>query len=781
MPNIIETLDGAASIATAYTLTIGQTAQGTVTALTDHDWWRVDLVAGQTYTFALVGTGGTHLPDSFLRLRDAAGVQIDFDDDDGPGINSSITFTAGGSGTFFLDAGAFNDEYTGQYGLSATLGNRAHYDEMMSAGNLIRDGTSWSAAPATAVKVTYSIDTSNPDQTDASGNPTAFISLSATQMAAAQACLDQFSEAGNITFTLAAPNTGTIRFSAYSSTTDGAGAYAYFPGSTDANALAGDVNLNNQSVSQTDLPQGSYSFFAMLHELGHAMGLAHPGDYNASPGVVIEYGTHAQFTEDSHQYTVMSYFDESNTTDSYGSYPDTLMMCDILAIQQLYGVNNTTRVGDSIYGFGANTGNTYDFAVNVDPAFCIWDAGGTDTINASGFSQSQLIDLRAGTFSDIGGVAGNISIAIGAVIENAVGGSGGDFLVGNSGNNLLNGGAGNDYMVGGAGTDIFVVAAAGDSTIENAGGGTDTVRSYIDWTLAGNVERLELQGSSNLNGTGNALNNTLVGNSGNNSLSGGDGDDVLNGGAGNDSMIGGAGNDIFIVAAVGDSTVESADGGKDTVRSYINWTLGANIERLELLASVTNGTGNALNNTLLGNSGNNLLNGGAGDDYMSGGAGNDIYIVAAAGDVTAEDPGQGTDIVRSYISWTLGANVERLELQGSGNLNGVGNTLANTLVGNSGDNNLSGGDGNDTLNGGAGNDYLVGGDGDDIFVVGAVGDSTVESVDGGTDTVRSYINWMLGANVERLELQGCRQSERHRQRARQHAGRQFGRQQPERR
>jgi serralysin len=642
MPNIIETLDAAASIATAYTLTIGQTAQGTVTALTDHDWWRVDLVAGQTYTFALVGTGGTHLPDSFLRLRNAAGVEINFDDDDGPGINSSITFTAGSSGTFFLDAGAFNDQHTGQYGLSATLGNRAHYDEMMGAGNLIRDGASWSAAPATAVNVTYSIDTSNPDQTDASGNPTAFIALSAAQTAAAQACLGQFSEAGNITFTLAAPNTGTIRFSAYNSTTDGAGAYAYFPGSIDANAPDGDVNLNNQSVSQTDLPQGSYSFFAMLHELGHAMGLAHPGDYNAGPGVVIEYGTHAQFTEDSHQYTVMSYFDESNTTDSYGSYPDTLMMYDILAIQQLYGVNNTTRVGNSIYGFGANTGNTYDFAVNVDPAFCIWDAGGTDTINASGFSQSQLIDLRAGTFSDIGGVAGNISIAIGAVIENAVGGSGGDFLVGNSGNNALNGGAGND---------------------------------------------------------------------------------TINGGAGADTMFGGLGDDAYIVAAVGDTTIENVGEGTDTVFSYINWTLGANIERLDLEGTATNATGNALNNTLVGNSLNNLLNGAGGNDYMRGGAGNDIYIVAAAGDFTAEDPGQGTDTVRSYINWTLGANVERLELQGAGNLNGTGNALNNTLVGNSGNNSLSGGDGNDYIVGGAGNDTLTGGAGNDTLIGGAGSDS----------------------------------------------------------
>jgi Ca2+-binding RTX toxin-like protein len=86
-----------------------------------------------------------------------------------------------------------------------------------------------------------------------------------------------------------------------------------------------------------------------------------------------------------------------------------------------------------------------------------------------------------------------------------------------------------------------------------------------------------------------------------------------------------------------------------------------------LRGSALNGTGNALNNTLVGNSGNNLLNGGAGRDYMVGGAGDDIFIATAA-DWTIENAGQGTDTVRSTINWTLGANVERLELRGAGNL-----------------------------------------------------------------------------------------------------------------
>jgi Ca2+-binding RTX toxin-like protein len=215
---------------------------------------------------------------------------------------------------------------------------------------------------------------------------------------------------------------------------------------------------------------------------------------------------------------------------------------------------------------------------------------------------------------------------------------------------------------------------------------------------------------------------------GNDTLYGDGGDDTLDGGAGADAMSGDIGDDIYIVAAAGDVTTENAGEGTDTLRSYIDGVLANNVERLELVGSAANGAGNALNNTLVGNSLDNMLNGGAGNDYMVGGGGNDVFVVAAAGDSTIENAGGGTDTVRSYINWTLGANVERLELQGSGNLNGTGNTLNNTLVGNSGNNSLNGGDGNDYMVGGAGNDTLTGGVGNDTLIGGAGSDS----LNGGT-------------------------------------------------
>ncbi|PSH58332.1 hypothetical protein FY050_23945 [Phyllobacterium endophyticum] len=470
---LVETADAAAAVTTSYTLAIGKTAQGQLSAAGDVDWFRINLIAGQTYTFAMVATGnvGVRVNDTYLSLRNSTGAEIIFDDDTGPGSNSTITYTATSSGEFYLAAGSYNNTSPGQYGLSATAGNKASYDELMGAAALTRPGTSWSA-PGTAANVTWGVRATNPNATDADGNPTAFIPLTAAQIAAVQGSLGQFSDVANIAFTQVNPggttDNATILAGAYSSNADGAGAYAIYPGPA---AAAGDINLNNMSVSTTSLPQGSYSYFAVLHELGHAIGLAHPGDYNAAAGVVFNYANSAASVQDDHQYSVMSYFDESSTTGSYNSYPDTLMLYDILAVQQLYGANMSTRSGDTVYGFNTNAGSIYDFAVNTTPALSIWDAGGSDTINASGFGQNQKINLHDGTFSDIGGLTGNVSIAFNATIENAIGGSGDDVLAGNSVRNVLTGNGGADTFV----FKDLLSAAFNVDTIMDFGAATDRI------------------------------------------------------------------------------------------------------------------------------------------------------------------------------------------------------------------------------------------------------------------------------------------------------------------
>jgi Ca2+-binding RTX toxin-like protein len=217
-----------------------------------------------------------------------------------------------------------------------------------------------------------------------------------------------------------------------------------------------------------------------------------------------------------------------------------------------------------------------------------------------------------------------------------------------------------------------------DVVTELSSEGTDAVQASVSHSLGANVENLTLIGISAINGTGNALANTLVGNAAANQL---------DGGAGNDTMRGGAGDDVYVIDAVGDVIVENASEGVDMVRASVSTTLATNVENLVLTGSaLINGTGNALANALTGNLANNLLDGKAGADTMTGGAGNDTYVVDALGDSIAENVGEGTDLVQSALTWTLAANVENLTLTGTAALNGTGNALANTLVGNAGAN-----------------------------------------------------------------------------------------------
>jgi Ca2+-binding RTX toxin-like protein len=254
------------------------------------------------------------------------------------------------------------------------------------------------------------------------------------------------------------------------------------------------------------------------------------------------------------------------------------------------------------------------------------------------------------------------------------------------------------------------------------------------------VEKLLLQGTGNLNATGNALDNVLAGNSGNN---------ILTGGAGNDFMMGLAGNDTYYVDAAGDVVSEGAGEGTDTVQTtLLSYTLGANVENL-IFTGAGNfaGTGNILNNAITGGAGNDSLNGLAGNDTMSGGTGNDTYVVDAAGDVVTELASQGTDLVQTTLAvYTLGNDVENLTYTGAGNFTGIGNA---------GNNVITGGVGNDLLNGDQGNDTMVGGAGNDTYYISDSNDAVSETVGGGLrDVERSLISRTISANVEVLELIG---------------------------
>lgn len=338
------------------------------------------------------------------------------------------------------------------------------------------------------------------------------------------------------------------------------------------------------------------------------------------------------------------------------------------------GDGNDTYVVDNV---GDVVKETHDDALS-----------GTDTVQSSvsytlGFGLDHL--TLTGTANLYGaGNEKNNEIAGNSGNNELYGLAGGDVLIGDAGNDLLFGGTGADYMHGGAGNDIYMVDNAADMAMETSNdalGGIDTVNAFVSYILDFGLDRLYLHGTVSLTGTGNGNNNLLHGNRGDNTLSGlagtdtlhgdlgtdtllgndgndtlygdagndglygGEGNDLLDGGTGADVMDGGSGNDAYIVDSLIDQANDSLgiqdDGGIDQVQASVTHTLGVRIENLTLTGTAAiNGTGNALNNTLIGNSANNVLSGLDGNDVLTGGAGNDTLNGGNGNDVLTGGSGR---------------------------------------------------------------------------------------------------------------------------------------------
>ena len=273
----------------------------------------------------------------------------------------------------------------------------------------------------------------------------------------------------NVHFVEGTVNTADINIGNINTNDDFYSAYASYPGFSQ---VAGDMWFRAIASNQ-EVGLGQAGFRTMMHEIGHALGMSHPGNYDAEPDVDITYAQHAEYYQDSYEYTIMSYFASSNTGAVRTGFAATPLAHDIAAIQSLYGANMTTRTGDTVYGFNSNADRpAFNFSLNANPVVAIWDAGGRDTIDLSGWSTNSRIDLAPGAFSDGGSQTSNVQIAFGTIIENAIGGAGNDSLTGNNAGNLLQGGAGsdtlggglgNDRLQGGADADIFVFGGPGDS------------------------------------------------------------------------------------------------------------------------------------------------------------------------------------------------------------------------------------------------------------------------------------------------------------------------------
>ncbi len=701
----------AGDTSTTSTLTVnGVSASSAIDTAGDQDWFRVNLVAGESYAFTLNGSGAAPMSDPFLGLYDAAGALISVDDDGGPSTNSMMQFTATQSGIYYISAQGF-ETVTGDYTISATTGPPQNPLDTLDLGFTFAH---------TAINVYFA---TTGQQLGPSG--ISLRNFSTTEVASVMAALATIADVTNLTFATVASPVGADFVFTLSDLEPGVLGQAW----PDAAIAYIEFAPDGTGWTNAGLQPGGLGFSTIIHEAGHALGLAHPhldgGDVQVMQGVVSEFDSFGTFLLNQQVYTIMSYNDgwpaelgpPINAAFGHARSP---MALDVARLQQLYGANLSTRPGDSVYALPAGNAGGAFFS-------SIWDASGIDEL-VSFAAGGAIIDLRAATLlSEIGGggyvsrnlgTLAGLTIANGVVIENATGAGGDDALTGNAVANRLNGQGGNDQLAGGGGED------------------------------------------------------NLIGGDGADSLEGGDGDDTLNGGAGADALNGGAGAGDWAdygdsAAGVSVSLLSGPGAGGDAAG--------------DTLSGIENLRGSAQVDALTGDTNANALSGGAGVDTLSGGDGDDILIGGDGGD--ALDGGAGAADWADYSTSLAGVNVNLQTgavsggdavgdtfvgieyLRGSAQVDTLtGNTLNNWLFGGAGGDGLNGGDGgdllqgedgDDTLNGGDGvdslaggndNDTLIGGDGDDTLIGGAGADSLGGGV--GIDTADYAASLAVNVNLQ---------------------------------
>ncbi|MFS2002608.1 DUF4214 domain-containing protein [Duganella sp. CT11-25] len=327
-------------------------------------------------------------------------------------------------------------------------------------------GSSWNTKAGKSVALTYSFMSQLPDVAKLASK-TGFLPMTATQEAGAEKAMALWAAVANVTFTEVASG-GQIQFGTNNQGTASSGS-AYLP---DGRGNPVYLFINNVASANSSFADGGYGLETMLHEIGHTLGLKHPGDYDATGATTN--GPFLPKDSDVRSNTIMSYNNDASF-DLLRKYGDTPMLYDIQAMQYLYGANMTYHTGDDVYKF-----------TDKSAPQCIWDAGGSDTLDFSACTGFTRIDLNSGYLSTTAPGYDNVSIAYHATIERAVAGNGGSAIYANDAGNMLQGGIGADSFHQGAGNDTVI-----------GGGGSDTVfftHNYADYLFTGNLNTLTVTG-----------------------------------------------------------------------------------------------------------------------------------------------------------------------------------------------------------------------------------------------------------------------------------------------
>ena len=727
-----EQADAANNTGTAYSVAVGDYFSGRISTAGESDWLRVTLTAGESYVFTAYGTGGVSngLSDTILTLRDAQGNILAFNDDAG-GTNpfSAVSITAVTTGTYYLDVTGYGSS-TGNY--QVQVATDVYTPEQVATHiaefNWGFPGQFQHDEAVGQGSITYNIQ-----------------GLTAAGQQLANWAFEVWSATTGLTFQ-------RVTFGGEIVLDDNqSGAFAG-PSDINANGIFNNATVNVETgwLASYGTSIDSYSFFTYLHEIGHALGLGHAGEYDGW----ADYGIDNLYRNDSHQMTIMSYFSVSENTfvDGVNGTPITPMLADLIAMGWAYGPL-VAYAGDTVWGanntLGGILGQVFAMMAGetaVNPAifgaggpvlYTIIDTGGNDLLDVSYSDLNARIDLRGGQFSDVGGQQNSIAIAVSTVVESLRLGDGNDVVIGNDANNVITGNGGNDTIDGGLGIDTAIIndtrAAAAVSVIGAAvtissADGVDVFTNmdfftFTDQTvsvaeLMGLGAPLPIEGTAGIdllmgtagpdemNGYGSA--DRLDGGAGADLMDGGDGNDEMLGRSGNDTMYGGNGHDN-IAASDGDDLVYGGEGDDSLGGGNGNDRLYGGAGR-DVIGSGSNedmidaGDGD---DTVSGGWGRDTVFGGNGNDQMAGSYDNDTVYGGAGND----DMGGGTGTDYMYGG-------DGNDLMGAGDdddfmFGGTGNDF---LGGGSGQDVLLGENGNDRLNGGTGNDTLTGGAGADRFI-----------------------------------------------------------------